>query len=65
MIFRLLEQKHAEQVKQLSAQLAVDRDQLTATTLRLEQKLALQQEEEARLRAELNTLQQVRLLFLE
>ncbi|XP_054260732.1 blastoderm-specific protein 25D [Macrosteles quadrilineatus] len=55
---KLLEQKHAEQVKQLSAQLAVDRDQLTATTLRLEQKLALQQEEEARLRAELNTLQQ-------
>ncbi|XP_046664014.1 blastoderm-specific protein 25D [Homalodisca vitripennis] len=57
MQIKLLEQRHAEQVKQLSVQLAMDRDQLTAATLRLEKKLALQQEEEAKLRADLNNLQ--------
>lgn len=63
-VHRLLEQRHAEQVKQLTVQLAMDRDQLTAATLRLEKKLAVQQEEEAKIRANLNTLQAVSALLV-
>ncbi|XP_075214944.1 ninein homolog [Lycorma delicatula] len=54
---KLLEQRHAEQVKQLGLQLVSEREKLTATTLRLEKKLADVQEEEIRLRSELAALQ--------
>lgn len=60
----MLEQRHAEQVKQLGLQLVSEREQLTATTLRLEKKLADVQEEEIRLRSELAALQSVRNFFI-
>lgn len=57
MQIKVMEQRHAEQLKQLSLQLTADREQLTASTQRLEKKLAQQQEEESRIRADLATLQ--------
>ncbi|XP_039284024.1 blastoderm-specific protein 25D [Nilaparvata lugens] len=54
---KLLEQRHTEQVKQLTSQLVTEREQLTGTTLRLEKKLADVQEEESRLRSEVSSLQ--------
>lgn len=54
-----MEQRHADQLKQLSLQLTADREQLTASTQRLEKKLAQQQEEESRIRIDLATLQMV------
>ena len=60
-----MEQRHAEQLKQLSLQLTSDREQLTASTQRLEKKLAQQQEEESRVRADLATFQMVLIIFYE
>lgn len=57
--FRLLDQRHSEQVRQLGAQLAMDRDHFTAATQRLEKKLEMQQQQESKLRSEMQTLQDV------
>lgn len=54
---KLLEQRHAEQLKDLSEQLGSDREQLAVQNLSLEKQVASLQEEESRLRIQVTTLQ--------
>jgi hypothetical protein len=55
----LLEQRHAEQLKDLSEQLGSDREQLAVQNLSLEKQVSSLQEEESRLRIQVTTLQAV------
>ncbi|XP_069682970.1 ninein homolog isoform X3 [Periplaneta americana] len=54
---KLLEQRHAEQLKDLSEQLGSDREQLASQNLSLEKQVESLQEEESRLRTQVSTLQ--------
>lgn len=54
---KLLEQRHAEQLKDLSEQLGSDREQLAVQNLSLEKQVSSLQEEESRLRIQVTTLQ--------
>lgn len=61
---RLLEQRHAEQLKDLSEQLGSDREQLAVQNLSLEKQVSSLQEEESRLRIQVTTLQAVSIVSL-
>ncbi|KAJ9587226.1 hypothetical protein L9F63_019250, partial [Diploptera punctata] len=54
---KLLEQRHAEQLKTLSEQLGSDREQLAVQNLSLEKQVSSLQDEETRLRIQVTTLE--------
>ncbi|XP_068085274.1 ninein homolog [Anabrus simplex] len=53
---KLLEQRHAEQIRQVTEQLGLEREQLTLQSQALERQVAALQDEESRIRNELATL---------
>lgn len=61
---RLLERRHAEQLKELSEQLGSDREQFAVQNLSLEKQVSSLQEEESRLRIQVTTLQLVSIVSL-
>lgn len=59
MYFRLLEQKHSEQLKKLTFQWSVEREQLTNQNLKMEKQLEQLLHDETKLRTEVASLKQV------
>jgi hypothetical protein len=60
----LLEQRHAEQLKDLSEQLGSDREQLAVQNLSLEKQVSSLKEEESHWRIQVTTLQAVSIVSL-